>query len=83
MPCRRGFIRSLGFSFFFAGRFLRGSDRAAARQTETCEYEPCVNLTLRSRNKVEVSINIVSMELAFFVSFFFYFFFFFLHFYIF
>ena len=36
-------------------RFLRSSDLDPARQTETCQYEPCVNLALHSWNKVEVS----------------------------
>ena len=68
-------------------RFLRGSDRDPARQTETCEYEPCVNLALRSWNKVEVSdqhrvygVRVLCLFLLLFV---FLFPFFFFHFYIF
>ena len=67
-------------------RFLRsGSDRDPARQTETCQYEPCVSLALRSWNKVEVStkhlvhgVRVLCLFLLLFV-----FFFFFFHFYIF
>ena len=50
-------------------RSIRGSDPVPARQTETREYEPCVNLTLRPRNKVKFRSNIASMEFAFFASF--------------
>ena len=40
---------SLAWIFLYSPeRLLRGSDRDPARQTETCEYEPCVNLALRS-----------------------------------
>ena len=71
--------------------FLRGSDRDPARQTETCQPdEPCVNLALRSWNKVEVStkhcvygVRVLCLFLLLFVFLFFLFSFFFFHFYIF
>ena len=39
----------------FAGTLSSRQRPDPARQTETCQYEPCVNLALRSWNKVEVS----------------------------
>ena len=62
VPCRRGFIRSLGFSCLRRNApFEAATAWDPARQTETCEYEPCVNLALRSRNKVKFRSNIVSI----------------------
>ena len=74
---------SLAWSVF-AGTLpiLWGSDRDPARQTETCECEPCVILALRSWNEVEVSMKhrvygvhvLCLFLLLFLLSFFFFFF---------
>ena len=85
--CLVGWFYSLAWIFLSSPeRFLRGSDRDPRRQTETCEYEPCVNLALRSWNKVEVStkhhvdgVRVLCLFLLLFV-FLFFFFFSFLHF---
>ena len=93
--CRTHWARQVGASsaWFYSlawiflsspERFLRGSDRDPARQTETCEYEPFVTPSVRE-TKWKFRPNTVSIEFVFFAFFFFFssFFFFFFHFYIF
>ena len=93
--CRTHWARQVGASstWFYslawiflssAEHFLRDSDRYPARQTETCEYEPCVNLALRSWTKVEVHQTSClwisrSSSLSSILFFFLFFYFFFLH----
>ena len=87
--CRTHWARQVGASsaWFYSlawiflsspERFLRGSDRDPARQTETCEYEPCVTPSVRETkwkfrpNTVSIDFRVLCLFLLLFVFLFFF-----------